>query len=238
MIDTAAMYQNEEHIGAALKECGKAREEFFVVTKLMNEDHGKEKTEAALATSLKKLGLDYVDLYLIHSPKGKNLLETWTTMLSLRNAGLAKSVGVSNFGVGQLEGLAEAGLELPEVNQIELHPWLQQDPCVEYCRANGIAVMGYCPLARCKTLGKTALVQLAEKHGKTEAQGAIRWAVQSGFITIPKSTNPGRISENSNIFDFAFSDEDMEAIKELNEGFKASGSVNSMDIAWEDVKAA
>jgi len=235
MIDTAQMYQNEVEVGEALSQSGLERKNVFVVTKLAGNSHGAVACEAALKKSLELLKIKYVDLFLIHSPQPGKIVETWRAMLKLRTAGLAKSVGVSNFGAAQLEGLRLTGLEMPEVNQIEFHPWLHQKKCAAYMDKHGIVKMGYCPLARCKQFGKTKLAELASAKGKSEAQISIRWSLQKGFVTIPKSSKPARISANADVFSWTLSDKDMSLIDTLNVGFKASNSVNSMDIPWKDV---
>ena len=230
------MYKNEDQVGAAIRESGVKRSDVFVVTKLSAEKelHSKEGCVAALRESLKRLGLAFVDLYLIHSPKPGNILDTWRGMLDARRLGLCKAVGVSNFGVKQLEGIAAAGLELPEVNQIEFHVWLQQTACRAYMSKNNIVCMGYCPLARCKRL--ETLADMAERKGKTAAQIAIRWSLQMKVVTIPKSSKATRISENADVFDWALNGEEMRILGGFDDGFKASGSVNAMDIPWEDVR--
>lgn len=162
----------------------------------MREHGSAERVRAALHASLRRLGSEYVDLYLVHNPKGGNILEVWQTMLQLRELGLARAVGVSNFGIAHLEGLREAGLEMPEVNQIELHCWLQQREVVAYHRRHGIATMAYSPLARGKRFGQ-GLAGLAHETGHSEAEVAVRWSLQSGHIVIPKSTDPGRIRDNA-----------------------------------------
>jgi len=235
MVDTAAMYNNEDDIGQALAALKLDRDKYFVVTKLLPDDHGRDKTIAAAKESLKKLQLEYVDLYLIHNPKGKDVLETWNAMLEVKALGLAKAVGVSNFGRAQLEALKETGVEMPEVNQVELHPWQPQNDLIDFHKANQIVTMGYCPLARCKRFGETALKEIAEKLGKTEAQVCIRWSLQMGFVTIPKSVNAGRIKQNAEAVDFVISDEDMAAIAKVDENFKASGSVLNQDMPWAEV---
>lgn len=199
LIDTATMYENEHDVGAALAASPRGKE-IFVVTKLKGADHGREKALAAIDTSIAKLQRK-PDLWLMHNPDGGSVIETWKAMLEAKAAGKVRAVGVSNFGVKQLQALKAAGLEVPEVNQIELHCWLQQRPTVEYCRAEGIVVMSYCPLARCKTFGETDLAKHAAAWGKTEAQCALRWLLQRGFITIPKSSNAERVKQNA-VFDF------------------------------------
>jgi len=237
LIDTAQLYQNEDEVGDAIKESGKKRDEIYVVTKLDIANHGADACRKALKDSLKRLNLKYVDLFLIHTPKGGKIVETWKTMLKLKSEGLAKSVGVSNFGVNQLEGLRKLDLELPAVNQIELHVFLQQKRAREYMKKHGIAVMGYCPLARCKQFGKSdVLTMIAKNLKKSEAQICIRWSIQEGIITIPKSTNKKRIEENADVFTWSLSPSEMSELSKLDCGFKASNSVNSMDLAWDTVR--
>jgi len=233
LLDTAQMYKNEDQIGNAIRASDVARNQVFVVTKLAS-GHTKEKSIDALKDSLKAMKLDYVDLFLIHSPRGGNIIDTWRGMLECKKLGLAKSVGVSNFGVAQLKGISDAGLEMPEVNQIELHVWLQQKACRAFMDSNGIATMGYCPLARCKRLED--LEDIAKEKEKSPAQIAIRWSIQSGAITIPKSSKASRIAENADVFSWSLTDEEMKTLGALDVGFKASGSVNAMDLSWSDVK--
>ena len=236
LIDTAQLYENEDEVGAALEESGLKREDVFVVTKLDVVNHGAQACRKALNDSLKRLKLKYVDLFLIHTPKGGKVVETWKTMLELKREGLTKSVGVSNFGVEQLENIRKLNLELPAVNQIELHVFLQQRRPREYMKRHGIAVMGYCPLARCKQFGKSeVLSKIAKKLNKSEAQICIRWSIQEGVITIPKSTNFSRIEENADVFTWSLSSSDMSELSKLDCGFKASNSVNSMDLPWDTV---
>jgi len=245
LIDTAAYYDNEQQVGEAIKASGIDRGEIFVVTKLPGSGHGNP--EEALKKSLELLGMEYVDLYLIHSPSGKDIVNVWKSMLSLRKQGLARAIGVSNFGVEQLKSLEEVmkgeageGKEediLPEVNQVEYHVFLQQKDLMTYLRSKGIVPMGYCPLARCKQLNEhPQLTELASKHGKTEPQVMLRWSLQSGVITIPKSVNVSRIKENLEVLNFELSDEDMAALDALDIGFKASQSVNTQDLPWDEIK--
>jgi methylglyoxal/glyoxal reductase len=236
LVDTAQLYENEHQVGRAIKESDIPREEIYVVSKLSINSHGYENTKQALATSLAALELDYVDLFLIHTPRGKQVVETWKAMLELRDEGLTKAVGVSNFGVEQLQQLAATGLEPPEVNQIELHLYLPQRECVQYCKENNIFVMGYCPFARGKRFGNSTLSRIAQKYGKSEAQLMIRWSFQKGIGTIPKSTNERRILENCDIFNFNIDDETMKELDALEDGFEASTSVLNMFIPWDEVK--
>mmetsp|Transcript_32445 Transcript_32445/g.45216 ORF Transcript_32445/g.45216 Transcript_32445/m.45216 type:complete len:313 (+) Transcript_32445:36-974(+) len=237
LIDTAQLYDNEEDVGRAIKESKIPRNEIYVVTKLRPEKHNDPVGE--LEISLHKLGLEYVDLYLIHSPSGKQVLDTWNSLIEAKKKGLAKDIGVSNFGVEQLENLKKSSCsEMPAVNQIELHLWNQQKKTVKYLQENNIAVMGYCPLGRLKRIDSaTKAKEVATNCSLTVPQVAIRWSVQKGYITIPKSSNENRIKENSNIFGkCCIPKQMMEELEAMDEGFKASNSVNSMDIPWEDIK--
>lgn len=237
MFDTAKYYANESDIGLALKKSTLNREDYFVVTKLWISDHGYEQTKAAFKESLAKLGLSYVDLYLIHSPSGGKILDTWKAMTEMKSSGLIRSIGVSNFNIHHIERLKEAceqqGLPLPSVNQIELHPWLQQSKVVDYCRALGIEMMGFCPLARCVKFGKCpVLEEISTRQKKTQAQIILRWAIQKGFFTIPKSSNPDRIKENADLFDFVLNDIDMKSLNDLEEGMRVS--TDAMERPWVD----
>ena len=231
LIDTATMYKNERDVGAGLKES----EGIYVVSKLQPADHGREKTLAAIDQTLADLQLAKLDCWLMHSPTGGNVVETWKAMLEARDAGKCVSVGVSNVGPAQLDALAAAGLELPEVNQFEMHVFNQQKEAVDYCRAHGIVVMSYCPLARCKLFGQTGLTKLAERLGKSEAALCIRWLLQKGIVTIPKSSNEERIKANAAVFEFALSEEEMAEMDALEQGFFASNAVKAMWKPWEEV---
>ena len=243
LIDTAQGYSNEDEVGAAL--AGRARDSFFVVTKLTGANHGRERTIASLRESLTALGLDQVDCFLIHNPRGGKLIETWKAMLECKALGLARSVGVSNFGVEQLEGLATEGLAPPEVNQVELHPWLQQPALVEYCEQHHIALMGYRPTANGFRFGMTetgdvsaklpVLERIAATNNKTVAQIAIRWSVQRGFITIPKTVRPERLAENAAVLDWELSESEMEALDELDEVLHTSGASQAEYVPWPEV---
>jgi len=238
LIDTAAMYANEESVGKGIRESGVPRDEIFVVTKVGEGRHGKKEIRNSLLESLSKLQLDYVDLFLIHTPKFGKVVESWREMLALRDEGLAKSVGVSNFGSQHIVGLQDEGLELPEVNQIEVSVYYQQKEFHQYAKENNVALMGYCPLARCKRFGTGGAVQdIANAHGVSEGQVLIRWSYQAGVITIPKSNNPNRIEENAAaITKFKLSGEEMEKLAQCDEGFHASSAVLSMNLPWEEVK--
>ena len=235
MFDTAKHYKNELEIGLALKESELKREDYFVVTKLWRSDHGYEETKIAFTESLRKLGLDYIDLYLIHSPNGGKIIDTWRAMVELKRDGFIRSIGVSNFNVHHLDKLSKAcdkyGLPLPSINQIELHPWLQQRNVVNYCKELGIELMGFCPLVRKEKFNKSkTLREISSRLKKTQAQVLLRWAIQNRYVTIPKSANPCRIKENADIFDFQLNDDDMRKLNELEEGFRIS--TRSIETPW------
>jgi diketogulonate reductase-like aldo/keto reductase len=234
--DTATMYKNESEIGVVLGEIDAlVRQSTFIVSKLQPQDHGREQVHSAIDRTLDALGTKTLDLWLMHSPSGGRVVETWKAMLEAREAGKVRACGVSNFGVAQLMALKAAGCEMPEVNQFELHVWNQQRPTVEYCQRESIAIMSFCPLARCKLFGQTKLAEIATQTGQSEARLAIRWLMQNKMITIPKSVNPQRIASNA-AFDFELSEEQMQAINNLDERFLASNACKAMDLPWEEVQ--
>jgi diketogulonate reductase-like aldo/keto reductase len=219
-IDTAAIYGNEEGTGKAIATSGIPREELFVTTKLWNSDQGYDSTLRAFDTSLEKLGLDYLDLYLIHWPlpsRGK-YIDTYKAFEKLYTDGRIKAIGVSNFYPEYLEQLIEATSVIPAVNQIELHPHLQQHAAREYHAQQGIATEAWSPLGSGKGLLEVpAIVAIAQKHNRTPAQIVLRWHIQLGNVVIPKSVTPSRIKENIDVFDFSLDTEDIAAISALNE---------------------
>ncbi|GGV37527.1 aldo/keto reductase [Streptomyces griseoflavus] len=219
-IDTAAIYGNEEGTGRALARSGVPREDLFVTTKLWNSDQGYDSTLRAFDTSLSKLGLDYVDLYLIHwpTPARGRYVDTYKAFEKLYADGRARAIGVSNFLPSHLEHLIAETSVVPAVNQIELHPHLQQRAAREYHAAQGVATEAWSPLGSGKgILEIPAIVAIAQKHGRTPAQVVLRWHLQLGNVVIPKSVTPSRIAENIDVFGFVLDDEDLAAISALNE---------------------
>jgi len=214
-IDTAAIYGNEEGVGNAIADSDVAREDIFLVSKVWNDRHGYDEAIEAFEETLKRLKTDYLDLYLIHWPKEKNL-ETWKALESLKAAGKIKSIGVSNFKIHHLEEIIENSDTVPAVNQVELHPQFQQEKLREYCEENGILIESWGPLMQGQIFDKETVIETAQKYSKTVAQVTIRWHLQKGFIVIPKSSNPERIRSNIDVFDFTLTDDDIRKIDTLN----------------------
>src|SRR5262249_3897204 len=240
-IDTAAGYGNEADVGAAIRASGIPREEIFVTTKLWNDDHGDP--EGALDTSLGSLKMDYVDLYLIHFPVRRRH-QSWKVFEKLRANGKARSIGVSNYTVRHMTELLQESDVVPAANQVEIHPYLQQRELVDFCRARGIAIEAYSPLTHGRRLNDPRLMAIAQKYSKngaaapawrrlsvlenfarpdgvkTTAQVLIRWALQKGYVVIPKSSKPRRIVENADVFDFRVSEEDMRTLDGFEENLR------------------
>ncbi|MEV0049710.1 aldo/keto reductase [Saccharopolyspora shandongensis] len=222
-IDTAAVYGNEEGVGKAIADSGLKREELFVTTKLWNDSQGYDSALKAFDESLTKLGLDHVDLYLIHWPVASKdkYVQTWKALQQLHADGRAKAIGVSNFQVPHLRRLLDETDVVPAVNQIELHPNLPQAELRAFHAEHGIATEAWSPLGQGKgLLDDAALAALAEKYGKSPAQVVLRWQIQLGNIAIPKSVTPSRIKENLEVFDFELADDDVAAITALKTGVR------------------
>lgn len=230
-IDTAAIYGNEADVGAALRDHGVDREEVFVTTKLAKGEHGYESGLRAFDASLDRLGLDYVDLYLIHWPGGGPRQDSWRALEEVHTGGRARAIGVSNYTVGHLREVLEQGTVIPAVNQFELHPFnfRSRKGLVDFCRDHDIAVEGYSPLAKARRLDEKTVREIAGAHGKTAAQVLLRWALQHGFITIPKSSDHDRIRENADVFDFELSDAEVERLDALDEDFTTSWDPREVD---------
>lgn len=216
-IDTAAIYHNESGVGAALKATGVPRDELFITTKVWNNDQGYDETLRAFEASTARLGLDRLDMYLIHwpTPKRGKYLDTWRALESLLADGRVRAIGVSNFLPAHLRAVADLGGTVPAVNQIEVHPALQQREVQEAGTELGVVTEAWSPLAQAGVLGDPAVTRIAGVHDRTPAQVVLRWHVQQGRIVIPKSVTPSRIRENLAIFDFALSPEEMAAIDAL-----------------------
>lgn len=228
-IDTAAYYKNEEGVGQAIKEAGVLREELFITTKVWNTDQGYESTLAAFNESLKKLDLDYIDLYLVHWPVKGKYKDTWKALEALYKEGKVRAIGVCNFQIHHLEDLLADAEIAPMINQVECHPRLTQKELLSYCQEHHIQLEAWSPLGRGRMLDEPTLKELAAKYQKTVAQIILRWDLQSGIVTIPKSVREERIIENADIFDFELSNEDMSVIDSMNRNHRNSPDPDHFD---------
>ena len=222
LIDTASAYKNEENVGRGIARCGIPRKDLFITTNIWNNAQRLGDVDGAFQRSLDRLGLDYIDLYLIHWPVPGCYLNTWKEMEKFLESGRALSIGVSNFEIRHLEELRKVSGIVPAVNQIECHPLCYPKELIEYCQANGIQVQAYAPLARGAYLDNDILCVLGTKYAHTPAQVGLRWAVQKGISVIPKSVHPDRIASNARIFDFEIEQEDMDLLDTLNENFHSA----------------
>ncbi len=219
LIDTAAAYQNEESVGRAIKKSNVKREEIFVTTKFLPADIGYEKAKGAFEASLKKLGLDYIDLYLIHIPQG-DVNSSWRAMEELYREGKVRAIGVSNFHINQIENLHKQHSVIPAVNQVETHPFSQNTEMQKALKTQGIQLESWAPFAqgRNNLFNNELLKVLSGKYNKSIAQVVLRWLIQREVVAIPKSANVKRVNENFNVFDFELSSDDMATIKSLDKG--------------------
>ena len=220
--DTARIYGNESDVGEAIRDSGISREEVFVTTKLWNSDQGYDSTIRACDASLKRLGLDFLDLYLIHFPVTGMRQESWRAMKKLHETGKCRAVGVSNFTIRHLKELLDTSDLMPAVNQVEFNPFLYQRELLDYCTSKKIQIEAYSPLTRGEKLNHPRVAKIAAEHSKSPAQVLIRWSLQHGLVAIPKSTKEQRIRENSQVFDFHLSTKDMVELDSLNENLRTN----------------
>ncbi len=228
-LDTAAFYRNERGVGKAMRESGVPREEIFLTTKVWNDDQRAHRTMAAFEESLEQLGTDYVDLYLIHWPVKGCYKETWKVLEEIYRSGRARAIGVSNFLVHQLEDLLSDAEIVPAVNQVEFHPRLIQPDLLKFCREHGIQLEAWSPLAQGQIIAEPRVQELAAKYQKTPAQIVLRWDLQHEVVTIPKSIHAERIVENTRIFDFELSQEDMASLDALDAGKRVGSDPNNFN---------
>jgi 2,5-diketo-D-gluconate reductase A len=223
LIDTASMYENEVGVGQGIADSGIPREQLQVATKFWLEDLGFENTLKAFDKSLKLLGLDYLDFYLIHWPapkRGLLYVESWKAMEKLKNEGVVRSIGVCNFHTHHIDEILKVAEHKPVINQIEVHPWLTQENVLEYDNAHSILTQAWSPLARGQILEEETLTTLANRHGKSVAQIVLRWHIQREVAVIPKSNSKQRIIENMNVFDFELSAAEVETITAMNKNYR------------------
>lgn len=228
-IDTAAIYGNEAGVGQGIRAANIVREELFITSKVWNSEQGYEATIAAYEESLTKLGLDYLDLYLIHWPVAGKYKETWRALETLYKEGRVKAIGVSNFQIQHLEELMKDAEIKPMVNQVEYHPRLTQKELQAFCQQHGIQLGAWSPLMQGQLLDNPELQNLASKRGKSVAQIILRWDLQNGIVTIPKSTKEHRIAENATVFDFELTAEEMKSIDSLNQNHRVGPDPDNFD---------
>jgi len=219
-VDTAKYYRNEKDVGMAIRASGLPRADVFVTSKLWNDDHGTERALGAGRKSCRQLGLGHIDLYLIHWPVAGLRGKSWDALVRLREEGVARSIGVSNYRVPHLEELLASSSTVPAVNQVEFHPFLYQKELLRFCQRHGIQLEAYAPLTKGERLRDPKLIEIAAKVGRTPAQVLLRWALQHEVVVIPRSVRPERIRENRQIFDFHISSKEMDALDRLDEGFR------------------
>jgi diketogulonate reductase-like aldo/keto reductase len=221
-VDTAHIYGNERDVGEAIRRSELPRKNIFVTTKLWNSDHGYDRALRAFDRSATELGLDYVDLYLIHWPVEGLRQETWRALESLYRGQRCRAIGVSNYTISHLSELLDSCEVVPAINQVEFHPFLYQRELLDFCERKEIALEAYSPLAKAKKLADPTLVRLAEKYQKTPAQVLIRWSLQHGLVVIPKSIRKERIEENADVFNFALATADMQLLDALDRGLRTA----------------
>lgn len=228
-IDTAALYRNEKGVGEAIRQSSVDRKGIFVTSKVWNSDQGYDKTLKAFDRSMEKLGFDYLDLYLIHWPVKGKYKETWRALEQLYKQGRVRSIGISNFLKHHIEDIKQSAEIIPMVNQMEFHPYLVQHDLIDYCNENNIRYEAWSPLMQGQILSDDTIKKLADKYNKTTAQIILRWDLQKGVITIPKSVKKERIVSNSQIFDFEISAEDMKLIDGLDKNKRIGPDPDNFD---------
>ncbi|MBT2678008.1 aldo/keto reductase [Bacillus sp. ISL-35] len=229
LIDTASFYQNEEGVGRAIRNSSIPREELFITTKVWNSEQGYDNTLRAFDESMERLGLEYLDLYLVHWPVKGMYVDTWRALEKLYQEGRVKAIGVSNFKIHHLQDLLSQCKERPVINQVELHPLLAQTELQNFCRQNDIRVEAWSPLSRGRFLDERVLGSIADRHGKTPAQVILRWHLQHEIIPIPKSVTPSRLKENADVFDFQLSQQEMAEIDDLNKDQRFGADPDHID---------
>lgn len=216
------MYENEAALGKALKELNQPRDNYFITTKVAEKNQGYDQAIASVKESLARLQLDYVDLLLVHWPVNEHFFATWRAFEDLKKAGLTKSIGVSNYSMIHLQYLATQAREMPVVDQLERHPWLQETPMIKYNQEHQIVTQAWAPLGRGQLMEEPVLKQIADHHDRSVAQVILRWHLQSGISFIPKSVHEARISQNAAIYDFSLTDEEMALIASLDKNHRLS----------------
>lgn len=231
-IDTAMIYGNEAGVGKGIKESGIKREDLFITTKVWNSDQGYDETLKSFESSMERLMLNYLDLYLIHWPVPKNnkYIETWKALETLYRDGKVRAIGVSNFNISHLENIITQCNIVPAVNQVEFHPWFLQTELFAYMKQKGIFAEAWSPLGHGALLDNEILIEIAKKYNKTVAQVIIRWDIQKNVITIPKSSKEDRIASNANVFDFELSDQDIKTIESLNKNHRTGPDPDEFDL--------
>ncbi len=218
--DTAQIYGNEELLGSACKVSGLSRDELFITTKISVHNFGYKRALKSFETSLQNLQTEYVDLLLLHFPVPLLRKNTWKALVEIQRAGGARHIGVSNYTIRHLEEIKQQGLPLPYVNQVELHVFLQQPNLVTYCKSNYIILEAYSPLAHGKEMDNPVITNIAKQHGVSYAQVMLRWCAEQGFIVLPKSTSPERISQNMKTLDFTLTPDDLKKLKQLDKNMR------------------
>ncbi|MGV8151134.1 MAG: aldo/keto reductase [Candidatus Woesearchaeota archaeon] len=230
LVDTARIYDNERGVGNAVRRAiasGIKREDIFVTTKLWNSDYNDP--EKAFNESLKRLGLEYIDLYLLHWPVIGKRVKTWKVLEELKNTGKVRSIGVSNFTISQLKELIDNSRIIPAVNQVEFSPWLYQKELLDFCKEHNIVLEAYSPLTRGRMLNNPILVNIAKKYLRSPAQIILRWAIQQDIVVIPKSLDPIKIKENSQLYDFEITNSDMNTLNSLNNNLRLCWNPEELD---------